>query len=1012
MQEYRASWERFQQGRFEEAISGLKALITHEKGFWRAYRTLVEAYERRRQLDEAERYFRAMAVSDRANGLVEWGLAYSAERRPNFSDSALHAARCISISPGDWPCYVMLGRSLAMHDWRAVEARAREFRDTAVPAPAYQAFITAAHSVALHRSEARTAAAAGLEQARTAGDADLALYYLEVLVPVTGLSYSGSRQRMDAVEDALHAAARLGDDEAYFQLAGHWAGSLLDAGDPNGAHHLWQTLLSQTRVRALRISLAETLSILAHFEADHGNVEEGVRYFSEAVEHYRQVGVPQDVISRTLGIADIRLNNGQYVEAIHLYQEARRENQDPHFALYEGFALRGIGNAYGRMGEYLKALDYQQRSIPEFEQARHPDSVGASLGNIGALYLEMGSIQESIPYFRQALASAKHFEDGDGQEENLVNLGDAYLKLGQPGQAMEYLSRALTLAGATSYSIATSAALRALGLAEGRIGHLAAALDYYTRALDLAVRSKLPVERAQALELMGHAYARLGRISEARGRFVEALETAEAVGCPEVALAARRGLASLALSARKWREAQEILHTAIDQLEKTRATVPTPELRTSYLRDRAGVYEDMLYSLEHLDRLEPAAGWSRQAFAYAERARARAFLEMLAESRVENQERAATPLDAAGAQAQAGNGALLEFSLGDHFSLLWVITARQLRMLRLPPRVAIEKDVRAFHGLIGKPPELGAGLNQWRAPARQLWATLIGAAEPEIAHFTDWIIVPDGILHYLPFEALVSPADRCAVEDHTIVYAASASAVAALRQARQTAVARKELLAYGDPDFGPSRGSLPAVVRSVYRSAGLRLDPLPNTRREVESIAAVFPQSQSQVRLGSYATESSLKQDDLTQYRRLHFATHAMMDEASPARSGVVLALNDPGGEDGVLRMNEILKLRLNADVVVLSACRTGIGALVRGEGLVGLTRAFQYAGASRVLVSLWEVADAATADLMQAFYSAMGRGRGPGEALRSAKTRMLAAAAPAYRHPYYWAPFVLAGAE
>jgi CHAT domain-containing protein len=233
-----------------------------------------------------------------------------------------------------------------------------------------------------------------------------------------------------------------------------------------------------------------------------------------------------------------------------------------------------------------------------------------------------------------------------------------------------------------------------------------------------------------------------------------------------------------------------------------------------------------------------------------------------------------------------------------------------------------------------------------------------------------------------------------------------------LRQPVHSGAAKKELLAYGDPDFGAASGSLPAVVRSVYRSAGLRLDPLPNTRREVMAIGALFPAANQKVLVGPDATESSVKQEDLTQYRRLHFATHAFMDDHSPARSGVVLALHDPSGEDGVLRMGEILKLKLDADLVVLSACRTGLGTVVRGEGLVGLTRAFQYAGASRVVVSLWEVADAATADLMQSFYAAMGRGRSPAEALRSAKAKMLASGAAVYRHPYYWAPFVIAGLQ
>jgi CHAT domain-containing protein len=177
----------------------------------------------------------------------------------------------------------------------------------------------------------------------------------------------------------------------------------------------------------------------------------------------------------------------------------------------------------------------------------------------------------------------------------------------------------------------------------------------------------------------------------------------------------------------------------------------------------------------------------------------------------------------------------------------------------------------------------------------------------------------------------------------------------------------------------------------------------------VLEIANLYPRNQSKTYLGLAATEAAVKQEDLMGYRRIHFATHAVMDERIPARSGVVLSLVDTGKEDGVLRMPEIFNLDLDADLVVLSACQTGLGKLVRGEGMVGLTRAFLYAGARRVAVSLWEVNDLATADFMKSFYQNM-KGAAPAMALRDAKQAMIHGASPAYRHPYYWAPFVLTG--
>jgi len=283
------------------------------------------------------------------------------------------------------------------------------------------------------------------------------------------------------------------------------------------------------------------------------------------------------------------------------------------------------------------------------------------------------------------------------------------------------------------------------------------------------------------------------------------------------------------------------------------------------------------------------------------------------------------------------------------------------------------------------------------------------------------VIVPDEVLYYLPFESLVSTAEgspnRFLVEDHAIAYAPSATVFGNLlaEPGKPVRPRSHELLAYGDPAFGSTAASagtsrLGHLVHGVYQSAGIKFPPLPNTRAEVETIGALYPPVRRKIYLGPDATEASVKSENLTRYTRVHFATHAVLDEQVPARSGVVLSLENTGDEDGILRTNEIFNLELNADLVVLSACQTGLGTLVKGEGMVGLTRAFLYAGSPRVVVSLWEVNDHATADFMKIFYQKMKEGQTPGLALRAAKLDMLHSGFAAYRHPYFWTPFVLVG--
>jgi CHAT domain-containing protein len=273
-------------------------------------------------------------------------------------------------------------------------------------------------------------------------------------------------------------------------------------------------------------------------------------------------------------------------------------------------------------------------------------------------------------------------------------------------------------------------------------------------------------------------------------------------------------------------------------------------------------------------------------------------------------------------------------------------------------------------------------------------------------------------LHYLPFETLRAAGPgippQCLIERFPISYMPSVSVLAELEKRAPARARRFDLLAYGDPAYaravGPSSTS-EDLVRGIYESAGVRFPPLPNTRREVEAVGRLFPAERTKIFLGTDATEASVKHMNLSDYRLVHFATHAIVDDRIPARSGVVFSLVNTGLEDGILRMNEVFNLEMSADLVVLSACQTGLGSLIRAEGMVGLTRAFLYAGARRVAVSLWDVNDLTAPDFMQSFYRGLRQGEAPASALRSAKIEMLHSDSPVRANPYFWAPFVLEAA-
>lgn len=442
---------------------------------------------------------------------------------------------------------------------------------------------------------------------------------------------------------------------------------------------------------------------------------------------------------------------------------------------------------------------------------------------------------------------------------------------------------------------------------------------------------------------------------------------------------------------------------------------------------------------------------------------------------IENQIRSASPRYAALTAAQPqtlsdvqqkvldDNTVLLEYALGNDASYLFSVSRAGASLYKLPRRSEVEKlamDFRAqlipsklqrrIVGIdVAADQQRGLGLVQ--GPAEDL-APFVAASnalykaviEPAAASLADKriLIVADGALNYVPFEALVKSSDGAdyaslnyLVKTNEIVYAPSASVIAAIR-GQAAPGAGKSVLLVADPVFSPddprakgagaatasaeTRGlglGLEAAVNDVAQSGAgpggvIRLARLAGTRTEADEISKIAKAGSGQVDLLAdlQASEDNVRSRDLSNYRYLHIATHGLLDADRPQFTGVVLSLVGNKQNDGFLRTDEIFNLKLGSPFVMLSACETGLGKEKRGEGVIGLTRAFLYAGAPTVGVSLWSVADRSTADLMTSFYGRMlaAERRSPATAMREAQLAMING--KKYSAPFYWAPFVLVG--
>ena len=365
---------------------------------------------------------------------------------------------------------------------------------------------------------------------------------------------------------------------------------------------------------------------------------------------------------------------------------------------------------------------------------------------------------------------------------------------------------------------------------------------------------------------------------------------------------------------------------------------------------------------------------------------------------------------------------LLEFSLGQEHSYGWAAGTTSLRGFELPSGGEIEKLARdLYHALLARDRHPSETLAQRRIRlarmdsefeklAASLSGILFGPAAKDISGKRRLLIVCGGALQYVPFGALPDPLARVPlIANHEIVNLPSASVLAVLRrELAQRSKPASTLAILADPvyDSADPRVALGKVNVDPPEFSRLRF-----SRQEANEIAALAPRTKSLIALDFDANRALVESGRLAGYGWVHFATHAVIDSDHPELSGIVLSLADRRGraENGFLRMLDIYNLKLNADLVTLSACRTALGKDIAGEGLVGLTRGFLYAGASRVVATLWSVEDKATAELMRRFYSGIFKDKlSPASALRAAQLAMWHD--KQWRSPYYWGAFTLQG--
>lgn len=830
----------------------------------------------------------------------------------------------------------------------------------------------------------------------------------------------------------------------------------LRQGDLNKAATYFDRSLSISRVlQPVSWAMAETLLRLGRVANNKEEFENAEKLYQQALSALGQTPSPSLLMADILNhLGAEATNRGDLVEAEDYFQRSllMRSKLAPE-SLYMSRILNNLGRIALSRLDFDSAEEYFKKSL-ELCLRVDPGKryTALSLSYLGDVSRNRGDFASAERYLREAWAL---LEQNDPQDRSLVqvwsSLGFLAMERGDLAAAEDYFQRRKRFGAKALLSVLGEIALQR--------GHLKKAESYLREYLADDKLHPGPFY-ASVFQGLASVLRQTGRLQEAARYADLSIETLEAkigkLGGSQETKGNVRGRSGdvyrdalrLQLELDHPQEAFHLLErfraqsflTLLAERDLDFATNLSPELDQERRR-LAGSYDRNQLRLAALDQQkdkEAIGALQREQIQMRRRREEIADEVRRTAPRLANlQDPQALTFEQVREALDPGT-VMLSYSVGKEQTHLFIVTpGRELQVETLEVgRQALEKDIDRFRQLIDQT-RSGSGLGAeglgWFS--RRLYNLLIEPAEKSIAAGDQIVLVPDGPLHLLPFAVLIRKDGRYLVEWKPLSTVLSGTVFAELKKQRRDALALTEpsshqWVAFGDPWFPPrlAQGRPEEIdevrLRSFSTRAQLRWKRLPQSRREVEEIAALFPADRRQAYLDREASEERAKTVG-KDARIIHFATHGFVDDRSPFDSGLVLSIPDEfaeGRDNGLLQVWEIFEsVRLDADLVVLSACETGVGEIRGGEGIIGLTRAFQYAGARSVLASLWRVEDEATAELMQRFYRHLRAGKAKDEALRAAQLELIRrplrvpddrggwternAAAP-----YFWAALQLVG--
>lgn len=720
---------------------------------------------------------------------------------------------------------------------------------------------------------------------------------------------------------------------------------------------------------------------------------------------------------------------------------SNREGLPPDI-IFDAYYNGGVIKLY--IGQYDKAIEYLNTAMGLVSADKSSQNYAACLINLGYTYIKRAltagnreDYDRALEYFNQALAAAEQVGNEAFEVAVLNNIGSLKAHLEENLDALYYLNKARNLAEKIKLNSYLVSIYTNIGIIYSRQGDYQNSSLYYDKAINLALSENENRTLWESYLEKGNLLKKQGKLAEAQFYYLNSINIIETLRSKltmeedkasflgsDKRLNAYHNLIDLLINLNKQKGEPTYLAQAFNFMERAKSRAFLDSIDSSSLEKEMPV-DIKLVNQEKEVMSDMSRLYTRLITPdLSEKERGEILQEVKSlEARLDNikrQIRSENPAYAnltfpeiityeqASKEFIKGKTAIFTFVIGDDSAYAFALTNRGLKVYPVPTRRELRSRVtnhrRAISDIDNKDFPTG----------QELYELLL---KPGLVDgIKNLIIIPDDILNLLPFETLLT-ADQNSdwlIKKYTVYYAPSLSSLRELahRQNRKNRPKpQHNLLAVGDPYYGDLEEKYPelstkAIFQDFYTLTDLKFYRLRYSHEEVKRISSLIPRSTVLER--EKASEDLVKSANLADYKIIHFAAHGLIDDQKPARSAIILTLDNDPAEDGFLQMREVFNLKLNADLAVLSSCQTGLGQFIKGEGMEGISRAFFYAGSSSVVMSLWTINDQVSAQFMERFYYHLKGNENLAEALRQVKIEMIQS--EIVSHPYYWAGFILSG--